>query len=92
MDKSCLIVKTKARLAANGSSHVQYVKYFESFAPTHLSAQVEKLFVNEHGVTIFKLDVEQAFVRAKLEAELYMKLPLGYGDKPVKLVGPSVYG
>ena len=82
-DKDGLIVKTKARLVAKGFSQVQEdVNYFQTFAPTPSSASVKILvaFANEHGLRIFHLDVAQAFVHAKLDAEIYMKLPDGCGD------------
>ncbi|CAN0591694.1 unnamed protein product, partial [Laminaria digitata] len=64
---------------AKGFSQVQDVDYFLTFAPTPLSASVKILaaVANEHGLKIFHLDVAQAFVRAKLDHEIYMKLPGG---------------
>ena len=61
---------------------MQDVDYFQTFAPTPSSASVKILaaVANEHGLEIFHLDVAEAFVRAKLDAEIYMKLPGGYGD------------
>ena len=41
---------------------------------------------NEQGLKIFHLDVTQAFVRAKLDAKIYMKLPDGCGDMSGKIV------
>ena len=78
-NKDGLIVKTKARLVAKGLSQVQDVGYFQMFAPTPLSASVKILaaIANEHDLKIFHLDVAQAFVRAKLDAEIYMKYPMG---------------
>ena len=49
---------------------------------------------NEHGLKIFHLDVAQAFVRAKLDHEIYMKLPGGCGDMSGTTVrlNRSLYG
>ena len=95
-DKDGQIVKTKARLVAKGFSQVQDVDYFQTFAPTPSSASVKILaaVANEHGLKIFHLDVAQAFVRAKLDAEIYMKLPGGCGDMSGKIVrlNRSLYG
>ena len=95
-DKDGLIVKTKARLVAKGFSQVQDVDYFQTFAPTPSSASVKILaaVANEHGLKIFHLDVAQAFVRAKLDTEIYMKLPGGCGDMSGKIVrlNRSLYG
>ena len=78
----------KARLMAKGFSQVQSVDYFQTFAPTPSSASVNILaaFANEHGLTMFHLDVAHAFVRAKLDVEIYMNLPDGCGDMPSNIV------
>ena len=75
-DKDGIIAKTKARLVAKGSSQMQDVDYFQTFAPTPSSASIKILaaVANEQGLKIFHLDVAQTFVRAKLDAEMYMKL------------------
>ena len=48
----------------------------------------------QDGLKIFHLDVAQAFVRAKLDTEIYMKLPGGCGDMSGKIVrlNRSLYG
>ena len=75
---------------------MQVVDYFETFAPAPTSASVKIMtaVANEHGLKIFHLDVAQAFVRAKLDAEIYMTLPDGCGDMPGKIVrlNRSLYG
>ena len=73
---------------AKGFSQVQGVDYFQTFAPTPSSASVKILvgFANEHGLKIFHLDVAQAFVRANLDAEIYMNLPHACGDMSGKVV------
>ena len=96
-DKDGIIVaKTKARLVAKGFSQVQDVDYFQTFAPTPLSASIKILaaVANEQGLTNFHSDVVQAFVRAKLDAEIYMKLLDGCGDMSGKIVrlNRSLYG
>ena len=70
-----LIVKTKA-------SQVQDVDYIQTFALSPASASVKFLtdVANEYGPKIFHFDVAQGFVRAKLDLEIYMKLPDGCGD------------
>ena len=78
-NKDGRIVKMKARLMAEGFSQVQDVDYFQTFAPTPSSASVNILaaVAKEHGLTMFHLDVAHAFVRAKLDVEIYMNLPDG---------------
>ena len=95
-DKDGLVVKTRTRLATHEFNEVQHVDYLETLAPTPSSASVEFLVdvVNEHGLKILHLDAAQAFVRAKLLAEIYMKLPGGCGDKSGTIVrlNISLYG
>ena len=77
-----MIVKTKARLVAKGFSQVQDVDYIQTFALSPASASVKFLadVANEYGPKIFHFDVAQGFVRAKLDLEIYMKLPDGCGE------------
>ena len=95
-DKECIIAKTKARLVAKGFSQVQDVNYFQTFTPTPSSASIKILaaVANAQGLKIFHLNVAQAFVRAKLDAEIYMKLPDGCGDMSGRIVrlNRSLYG
>ena len=95
-DKDGIITKTKVRLVAKGCSQVQDVAYVQSFAPTPSSASIKILaaITNEQGLTIFLLDVAEAFVRAKLDAEIHLKLPHGCGEMSGRIVGlnSSLYG
>ena len=67
---------------AKGFSQVQDVDYIQTFALSPASASVKFLadVANEYGPKIFHFDVAQGFVRAKLDLEIYMKLPDGCGD------------
>ena len=87
-DKDGIIAKTKARLVTRGFSQVQDVGYFQTFTPTPSSASITFLaaVANEQDLKIFYLDVGQAFVRAKLDAEIYTKLPDGCGEMSGKIV------
>ena len=95
-DKDGMIAKTKARLVAKGFSQVQDVDYFQTFAPTPSSASLKTLaaVATKQGLKIFHLDVAQAFVRTKLDAEIHMELPDGCGDMSRKIVrlDRSLYG
>ena len=88
MDKDGLRVKPKARLVAKGFSQVQDVDYLQTLAPTPSSASVKILaaVASEYGLQIFHVDVSQAFVYAKLDHEIYMKLADGCGDMSRKTV------
>ena len=77
-----MIIKTKARLVAKELSQNQGIDFFQSFAPTSSSASVKFLAVvaYEYGLKVFHSNVAQTFVRAKIDHEIYMKLPDGCGD------------
>ena len=81
-DKDGIMTQTKARLAAKGFIQVQDVDYIQTFAPTVSSSSLKVLaaVANEQDQNILYLDVTQDCVRAKLNAEIYMKLPDGCGD------------
>ena len=94
-DKDGLVVM--ARIVAKGFSQVQDVGYFLTLAPNRSSASVicfAAAAANRYGLNISHLDVAHAFFRAKLDAEIYMKLPGGCGDLSGKIVRlkRSLYG
>ena len=95
-DEDGIIANTRARLVAKGFSQVRDVDYFKTFAPTPTSASIKILaaVANDQGLKIFFLDVAKAFARAKLDAEVYMKLPDGCGDMSgtIVLLNRSLYG
>ena len=90
-DKDGLIVKTKAKLVPEGLSQV-HINYFQKFAPTpsSASAKIMAADANTHGFKISHVAVAHAFVCAKLDADIYMKLPSGCGDMSGTLVRPKI--
>ena len=87
-DEVCNIIKAKSRLVAKGFIQVQDVDYHETTFPTPASAPVKTIAViaNELGLPVFHLDVSQAFIRAPLEEEIYMRLPPGCGELSGRVV------
>ena len=83
---NCL--KTKSRVVAKGFTQVQDVDYHETTPPTPASAPVKMIaaIANEKGLSVFHLDVSQAFVQAPLEEEIYLRLPPGCGELSGKVV------
>ena len=51
-----------------------------------MSVKILAVVADEDILKIFHLDVAQVFVRAKLDAEIYMKPPGECGDTPGKIV------
>ena len=72
------------------------VNYNKTAAPTPAAASVKtKLAVaNQMGFTIYHLDVKQAYIKAKLDCKIVMKLPGGCGELSGKCLNleKTLYG
>ena len=59
------------------------------YAPTVATSSARLLaafFTNEYDLELCHFDVDQAFVRADLKEDVFMRLPEGCGELPGKLV------
>ena len=58
------------------------VNYSQTAAPTLTAASFKTVLAvaDQMGFTIYDLDVEQANTKAKLDCNIVMKLPGGYGE------------
>ena len=85
-DKEGKITKLKARLVARGFTQIRDVDYTHSSSPCPSSASVKLILAvaNEKGLPLRHFDVAQAYIRASLDEEVYMKLPGGCGEKSRK--------
>ena len=88
--------KTKARLVAKGFTQIKFINYEDTFAPVIRKESLRYLL--SHAVAndfeVHHMDVETAFLNGKLNEEIYMELPEGFGKdtgKIVKLIR-SLYG
>ena len=83
-DNEGRIVKTKARLVAQGFMQREGVDFFETSAPTPAASSVKIVLgvANELGFPVYHFDTKQAFTQAELDCTMYMKLPGGCG-KPI---------
>ena len=90
------ITKTKDRLVAKGFMQREGVNYLQTSAPTPAGASVKTILVvaNEMGFKTYHLDVKQAFIKAKLDCKIVMKLPGGCGELSGKYVDleKALYG
>ena len=86
------ITKAKARLVARGFGQQLGVDYFNSFAstPTVSSIKVALAIAVQNDWPLY----QQAFVQAKLDTDVYMKLPHGCGERTGRVVKPdrALYG
>ena len=62
--------------------------YSNKFAstPTVSSIKVALVMAVQNDWPLYHFDAEQAFVQAKLDTDVYMKLPYGCGEKTGKVV------
>ena len=82
-DKDGKITKFTARLVASGFTQILIVDYINSSFPCPSSASIKLVLkvANERGLPLYCFDVAQAYIRASLEEEIFMKLPGGCRKK-----------
>ena len=82
-DKEGEITKFKARLVARGFTQIRDVDYCHSSSPCPSSASIKLVLAvaNEKGLSLRHFEVAQAYIRASLDEEVYMKLPGGCGEQ-----------
>ena len=87
-DSDGYITKAKTRLVARGFGQLLGVDYFNTFAPTPTvsSIKVALTIAVQNDWRIYHFYVKQAFVQAKLDTYVYMKLPYGCGERAVRVV------
>jgi hypothetical protein len=73
----------KARLDAKGFKQRYGVDYEDTFSPVikPVTIIVVLSMVVSQGWSLHQLDVQNAFLHAYLDEEVYMRQPLGYEDK-----------
>ena len=73
------IVKRKARLVAQGFRQVFGVNFDETYSPVTTMDTLRPVLAlsAQLGLTVHQMDVETAFLNAKLDEEMYIKPPLG---------------
>ena len=95
-DAHGMIDRAKARLVAKGYSQVEGVDYFETFAPTAstTSNRLIAAMACKLDWDLRHLDVDQAFIQAELDTEIFLRLPRGCGEMSGKVVllNKALYG
>ncbi len=76
------IERYKARLVARGFNQVEGVDYNETFAPVmrYKTLRIILSLANEMDYEIKQMDVMNAFLNAKVNDNVYMEQPPGYGS------------
>ena len=82
------VVKAKSRLVARGFKQREGIDFSETFAPTVSSSCVRLLsaIACECDLDLCHFDVDQAFIQADLEEDVFLRLPEGCGDLSGKIV------
>ena len=88
MDAFGFATKAKARLVARGDMQREFVDFADLYAPTVVTSSVRLLaaFANEYDLEHCHFDVDQAFVRADLKEDVFMRLPEGCGALSGKML------
>ena len=87
-DPDGYITEVKARLVERGFGQQLGVDYFNTVAPTPTVSfiKVALAIAVQNDWPLYHFDVKQAFVQAKFDMDVYMKLPYGCGERTGKVV------
>ena len=95
-DKEGKITKFKPRLVARGFTQIRDVDYTYSSSPCPSLASIKLVLAvaNEKGLPLRLFDAVQAYIRASLDEEVYMKIPGDCGEqsKRTAKLGKAIYG
>ena len=77
VDQFGWLTKAKVSLVARGDMQREYIDFGDLYAPTVASSSVRLLaaLACEHDLELCHFDIDQAFVRADLAEDVYMRLP-----------------
>ncbi|GJS62331.1 putative ribonuclease H-like domain-containing protein [Tanacetum coccineum] len=81
-DEKGIVIRTKARLVAQGYTQEEVIDYDEVFAPV---ARVEAIrlflaYASFKDFVVYQMDVKSAFLYGKIEEEMYACQPPGFED------------
>lgn len=81
-DENGLVVRNKARLAAQGYSQFEGIDYDETFAPMARLESIRMLLAHASYVNfpLFQMDVKSAFLNGYIQEEVYVAQPPGFHD------------
>jgi hypothetical protein len=80
LNEQCVVIRNKARLVAQDYNEQEDIDYTETFA---LVARLETirlllLYVVNHDITLYQIDVKSAFLNCVIFEEMYVKQPPGF--------------
>jgi len=76
------ITKRKSRLVARGYTQQEGIDYHETFSPTLKldSIRIFTALAEQNNFDIQQIDINAAYLNAKLKEEVYMRTPKGHPD------------
>jgi hypothetical protein len=82
IDEHGIVVRNKARLAAQGYTQIEGVDFDETFAPVASLESIRILLsIACHlGFKLYQMDVNSAFLNGILQEEVYVEEPKGFQD------------
>ena len=96
VDEQGWVVKPKSRLVARSFKQREGIDFGKTFSPTVSSSCVRLLsaVACEFDLDLRHSDVDQAFVQSRLDENVFLRLPRGYGKMSGKVVrlNKSLYG
>jgi hypothetical protein len=85
-DEFGIVIRSKARLVAQGYTQVEGLDFGETYAPVARLEAIQFLlaFAAHHDFKLYQMDVKSAFLNGPLSEEVYVEQPPGFEDpKPL---------
>ncbi|GJQ94326.1 retrovirus-related pol polyprotein from transposon TNT 1-94 [Tanacetum coccineum] len=81
-DADNIVIRNKSRLVAKGYKQEEGIEFEESFAPVARLEAVRMFvaFATHKNITIFQMDVKNAFLNGTLKEKVYVSQPDGFVD------------
>jgi hypothetical protein len=76
------VVRSKARLVAQGYTQVEGLDFRETYAPVVRLEAIRILlaYTCAHNIKLYQMDVKSVFLNGYINEEVYVEQPLGFED------------
>jgi hypothetical protein len=81
-DQDGIVVRSKARLVAQGYTQVEGLDFRETYAPVVRLEAIRILlaYTCAHNIKLYQMDVKSVFLNGYINEEVYVEQPLGFED------------